>query len=281
MLKNKHSLSDQKLPSYYKWLLLGESKTGKTTALRTMPGPRLAIGLTPRTRAALSGTPDTDLVEHFEEQSDTKRVRGTSDYSIVPQAWDGLWNTIVDLWELAHSSEPFPYRSIMLDDLSTANTIAMNHVLSLKKKDGSEVPKGLAGAPAQAHYMPQMALMERLINGLFLTLPCHILVCGHMTFKDNEDTGISAYYPAVFGSLRERVPSWFDEVYEADIDQVRTSGSAARSRYIWRTIGYGQKQFLGSTLNRGLWESPVEVDLTQSPSGIERLLSLKGGPSVK
>ena len=260
-LKGAEKLSDQSRPTYYKFLLLGESKTGKTTALRTFPAPRLAIALTPRTRSALAGIPDTDLVEHFEKQSDTRKIRGVSDYSIIPQAWDDLWTTIVDLWELAHSAEPFPYKSILLDDLSTANLIAMNHVLSLKKKDGTEVPKGLAGAPAQAHYMPQMALMERLINGLFLTLPCHIIIAGHMTFKENEDTGISAYFPAVYGSLRERIPSWFDEVYETKVEQRRDKGGTTSQHYLWVTRGYGQKQFLGSTLGV---PNPIEVDLTLS-----------------
>ena len=271
-LKDKEDISSAESQSYYKWLLLGESKTGKTTAFRTFPGKKLAIALTPRTRAALVGTPDLDLIEHFEQQSKIKKVRGTAEYSIIPQAWDGLWTTIVDLWELAHDSDkPFPYQSIMLDDLSTANTIAMNHVLGLKKKDGSEVPKGLAGAPAQAHYMPQMSLMSRLINSLFLTLPCNILVCGHMTFKENEDTGISAYYPAVYGRLRESIASWFDEVYETQHEYKKGT-----NRYIWRTLGYGQKQFLGSTIGVS---SPFEVDLSESVAGVTKILraAKKGG----
>jgi len=268
-LKDKQDISSAKNQTYYKWLLLGESKTGKTTAFRTFPGKKLAIALTPRTRAALIGTPDLDLVEHFEQQSSVKKVRGTPEYSIIPRAWDELWTTIVDLWELAHSDEPFPYQSILLDDLTTANTIAMNHVLGLKKKDGSEVPKGLAGAPAQAHYMPQMSLMSRLINGLFLTLPCHILLCGHMTFKENEDTGVSAYYPAVYGSLRESIASWFDEVYETQHEYKK-----GISRYVWRTLGYGQKQFLGSTIGV---PTPFEVNLSESPAGVSKILRSASG----
>ncbi len=263
-LKNKIDMETANRQTFYKWLLLGESKTGKTTAFRTFPGKKLAIALTPRTRSALVGCPQLELVEHFEQESNIKRLRGSQEYSIVPKAWDELWTTIVELWELAHTQDTkFPYESILLDDLSTANVIAMNHVLSLKKKDGTSVPKGLGGAPAQAHYMPQMSLMSRLINGLFLTLPCHILVCGHMTFKENPDTGISAYYPSVYGNLRENIASWFDEVYETrrDFKQGKTS-------YIWKTAGYGQKQFLGSTIGV---KNNLEIKLGQV-AGVEQIL---------
>ena len=268
-------LDDVKSETYYKMLLLGDSKTGKTNAFRTFPTPSLAIGLTPRTRAALAGAKDIELVEHFEQKPTVKKKAGNIEYRLSPKAWDDLWHTIVDLWEFAHGEDSFPYRSVMLDDLSTANLISMNHVLGLKKKNGEEVPTGLAGAPAQQHYMPQMALMERLINSLFLTLPCHILVCGHMTFKENVDTGISAYYPAVFGNLRERIPSWFDEVYETAI--VRKD---QRTKYVWKTKGYGQKQFLGSTINKGLWKGDFEVDLTESCCGFRKMLEMKGGDTA-
>ena len=275
---NTKSTKDMLPETFYKWLIVGGSKTGKTKAFTTFPGKKLAIGLTPRTRAALAGDPDIDLIEHMEEESKKKLVRGCAEYSIVPKAWDALWDTGVELWELAHSDKPFPYIAIMLDDLTTAVDISMNYILGLKKKDGSEVPKGLAGAAAEAQYMPQMTVLSRFLKTIFLPLPCHIYVTGHVSFVENKDTGVAMYYPKCYGKIRENIASWFDEVYESK-REVRKDGL----KFVWKTAGYGLMQFLGSTIYKeGLWTDPFEVDLKKPIGGFAELLNLnKKGEKIE
>lgn len=273
-LADAKDINNYEIPEFYKVLNIGESKSGKTSGFKTFPGKKLAIGLTPRTRPALAGTPDLQLIEIFEREQERKVVRQSAEYSVVPRAWDDLWYVIADLWELNQSDEPFPYDSIMVDDLTAAGHYAMNHTLSLKKKNGEEVPKGLAGAAAQQHYVPQMALMRRLFYTMLLPLPCHIYVTGHITYKENPDTNIAQYYPKVYGNLREEIGSWFDEVYESVREEKIDPKTRVRKlQFMWKTRGYGLKQFIGSTIYTG--EDPFIVDLNEKPCGFEKIISLR------
>lgn len=274
-LKNAIPMSETKAIQFYKCLFVGESKTGKTTAFTTFPGKKLAIALSTRTRPALRNC-DCDLLEIFEEQPTAKKVRMNKEYSITPVAFDTLWTTVADLFDLAHSDKLFPYTSIMFDDLSSINQATMNHILSLRKKDGTDMATGMAGAPAEHHYMPQMTLMRRLFS-LILNLPCHILVPAHFVHVEEEATGKFTYLPNIYGkTLRSSFPAWFDEVYETA--QTMREGKPV---YVWHTQSYGRKQFLGSTLNDkgSRWTSPYVVDLT-SNGGFQDLL-MKGGDEVK
>jgi len=257
---------------HYSFLLLGQSKTGKTTAFGTMPGNKLAIALTTRTAPALRGTSNCQIITLHEDQPKKKRdpKSGNENYGVTPHAWDDLWTLLNELWALKDSPEPFPYDAIMLDDLSAANDFAMNNVLNLNKGDGSAMSSGLAGAPAEHHYVPQMFLIQQLIYSILLPLPCHIVVCGHTELREDKTSGRFYYFPIVFGNLRTKIASWFDEVYETD----KVAKAGEPTRYVWKTEGSGQKRIFGSTINKqnSLWQSPLDVTLGQSPCGFAKVL---------
>lgn len=265
----------------FKVLLVGQSKSGKTLSAVTIPlidnKPILTIALTPRTRAAIAGLPNIQLLEIIENEVEERNGPEGKRYSVVPEAWDKINDVCVELWELARAGD-FPYSGILFDDVSAANRYAMNYILSLKKRDKAkkifvDTEKGVGGSPMwEIHYVPHTMEMTRILASMLLSLPCHVIVCGHYEIYDNRDTGMSMAQPAVFSkNLRSQMPSWFNEVYECYSETRK-----GETKYYWRTHGTGTMGFIGSTLNKQnkLWSSPFEVNLDENPCGFVKLLEL-------
>lgn len=268
--------------NWVKAFLVGRSKTGKTESSITLPlvenKPLLALGLTPRTKATLRGYEHVHILEIIENRTETKKKVTGIEHRFIPEAWEKTNDVLTELWTIARSKEPFPYSGIIFDDSSAANRYAMNFILSLKKmKEGKvkETEKGIGGAPKwETHYVPHTMEMTRVIAGLLIPLPCHVVVCGHYDVFKNEDTNETFCEPAVYGKqLRSQMPSWFNEVYECI---TKYDFRTKKERYYWTTFGTGQKDFLGSTLNKQnkVWESPFEIDLSEPKAGFAKLLEL-------
>ena len=282
ILASAKKASELTLENWIKALLLGKSKTGKTEGSVTLPlveeKPILHLALTPRTRATLAGYPHVEILEIIEQQLETKKLVTGVQHNIVSEAWDKIYTVLTELWDIANSGKPFPYSGVVLDDSSTLNRYCMNFVLGLKtKKDGKikETEKGIGGAPKwETHFVPHTMEMTKILAGLLIPLPCHIVVCGHYDVYTDDDTKLTLCQPAVYSrALRSVMPSWFNEVYETTAKHDPKEG---RERYFWTTFGSGQKDFLGSTMNKQnkIWKSPFEVELDQKPAGFAKLAQL-------
>lgn len=268
-------------------LLVGHSKTGKTEGAATFAGQKFFLGLTPRTRATVGHRTDCTVLEISEaapkkvsdRRKDPKTGRTVTQELLTvenPTGWTDLLKASEELTVLAKSSKPFPYSTVVLDDLTAAGEMAMNYVLRIKGLEGISSPTLLGGVPAQNHYAAQARQLRSLIPLSLLFLPCHFIMCAHLhTYEEYDIKGNptnSKDLPKAYGQIRTEIPSWFDEVYRT---YTRPGiGPTDPQEFFWQAQGLS---FLGSTINKQnrLWTgSSFKVNLTEQLFGFEKILDM-------
>lgn len=246
-----------------KALLLGPSKSGKTTSLLTLPGKSLHFDLDQRVEC-LAGAENIDTISIFDEDP------------AAGAAWLELENWGSWIWDQVKSGE-FPYSGVMFDGLSGMNKLCMNHVITLRRSDGSKAELGFGGVPAQHHYNPYMSRMSKFIFNI-LALPLHVIFTGHYYVYEDSTTNRIEWWPKVFGNIRTEIGSWFNETYA--LYSVREKkGDEYKHRYFWQTAADRKLGFVGSSLNQlgKYWSSPVEIDFSQERTGFAELLHRRFG----
>jgi len=230
-----------------KAFVAGHSGSGKTTGALTVPGKKLLIDYDGRSAVAV-GVPLVDVIQITEENPG------------VPRAWDRARALREELWTLVRKGT-LPYKVIIEDGLTSMGRYAMNAALLLDNR------RGLGGAPAQQHYMPQMKYIQDHVTSM-LSLPVHYILTGHLELIEGDD-GSFVYLPKVYGKLRTEVANWFSETYLA----YRERGEK-KTRYYWLTAGAGKYEFFKSSMNRlgQFWKDPIELDFDQPSVGFADLL---------
>lgn len=253
-------------PKISSMLITGASGSGKKTVASTGPAPRLVIDISNRAQTLL-GFKQVSILKSFEEDPNS------------PKAYERVERIRKELWSLARAcvkdNKPFPWGTIILTDMSELFKVAMNWSLILNPK------RGLGGAPAEHHWMPQMYNVENTIKS-FLGLPCLVIVTGHEDIIDDEMEGKAYYLPKGTGKLRTAIPNWFNETYYA----WREPGKK-NTRFFLSTQGSSKREYLKSSMNQleSIWKDPIEVEISLErmlrdggvegePMGIAKLISL-------
>lgn len=240
-----------------KAFLAGPSGSGKTQSSITLPKteekPLLLVDYDGRAET-VAGEDGVKVLKLFDPDPDS------------PKAWDEGEKVRKELWSLTRGGD-FPYSGIIEDSLSMMARIAMNSAVLLDPK------RGLGGAPAKQHWMPQIYYLVKHINSMRM-LPCHYVLTGHMELLVDEESGSVKILPKVTRSLRTELPAWFNETYYTHREKVKE-----KVQYFWTTAGTGKYEFFKSTLNNKgkYWKDPVEIDLDKPPAGFEGLLKRRFG----
>ncbi len=236
-------------------LITGSSGSGKTTAACTPSGRKLLIDIDNRSDS-ISGFQDVEILPCYDNDPNS------------PRAFDRLERIKKELWSLARQSkkkeESFPYSVVIIDGISSLYEVGMNWALLLNPK------RGLGGAPAEHHWMPQMHVCKNLIKSL-LALPTLVICTGH---EDIENEGIDeglVYLPKCTGKHRTDMPRWFNETYYA-----WRSPSKKAPKFYLSTQGTNRREYLKSSMNQlgTIWDDPVPIELS-----IKQLL--EGGDNVQ
>ena len=244
-----------------KGCLMGPSGSGKTQSSITLPlsadKPILLIDYDGRAET-VAGEEHVEVIKLYDTDPDS------------PKAWDRGEDLRNELWVLARSGD-FPYSGVIEDALTMMATVAMNSALTLTGKDGT-LKRGLGGAPAKQHYMPQIQYIKKHINSM-RNLPCHYVLNCHFDLLPMDEGNELKIVPKITKSLRTEVPSWFNEVYFC----YREEGQPGKINYFWNTTGTGSHEYFKSTLNnkQRFWEGDIQVDFDKTPVGFGKLLSLR------
>ena len=232
----------------------GPSGSGKTQGMTTMPGRKLFVDVDNRAET-LAGMKDISV------------VRCTEADSRAPKAWQDLTSLQKDIVSDIRK-EVFPYDSIIYDGVTMMGRISMNWALMLDPK------RGLGGAPAQQHYLPQMdALSKFMLNSL--TIPRHIGYTGHMELHEDAEAGRMKFYPKITGKLRTELANWFNETYYCS----RAKGKDGETVYSWTTSGNGREEFFKSSMNTlgKFWNDPIVINFDAEKVGFQDLLNRRFG----
>jgi len=232
--------------------LAGPSGSGKTQAMVTIPGKKCLIDFDNRSET-IAGTSDIEIIPCHEPDPRS------------PAAWtraEAIRKQIVS--EVGKGI--FPYDGVIFDGLTQMGRISLNWALLLDPK------RGLGGAPAQQHYLPQMDNLAKYVLST-LALPIHIGYTGHIELIDDKDTGQARFYPKITGKLRTELANWFNETYYC---YRNFDAEKKKTRYYWQTAGSGKMEFFKSSLNSlgRYWVDPIEIDFNSGkPVGFEDLLA--------
>lgn len=94
--------------------------------------------------------------------------------------------------------------------------------------------KRVNGVPALQDFQIMNIQFKDVMSQL-LSLPCHVIVIGHITSETNQETGKIFWKPLVPGKLADRLPQVFTEVYRAYV--VYQKGGQAE--YVMQTSSDG------------------------------------------
>lgn len=240
---------------HFKVLLTGPSGSGKTLSAATLPGKVLLVDFDGRAETVI-GEENVEILSCHEPDPRS------------PQAWqraEAIRRQVI----LEVKQGVFPYDSIVWDGLTMLGRYGLNWALTLDPK------RGLGGAPAQQHYLPQMDNLAKFVLST-LALPLNILYTGHVELIEDINTGKIVYLPKITGKLRTEVGNWFSETYLC-FRQMDTEEK--RLRYYWLTAGSGKHEFLKSTLNKlgKYWTDPIEIDFDVNPKGFMDLFQRRFG----
>lgn len=166
-------------PTWSRILLMGDSGTGKTHFIGTMPKP---------------------VVLDFDRGLAT--LAGKDVQAMQMGGWAEL-KTEIEKWRTAGAQ--YGAETLAIDSLTMAADAAMTHVL---QKNG----RG-AGQPTIADWGEAIREVKDLLN-VVTTLKCNVVVTAHTQLVKDELLGDVQWVPLIFGKdLPNRLGIWFDEVY--------------------------------------------------------------------
>lgn len=210
------------------FLLYGNSGSGKTVAACGFQGPLYIADFDGKVSSAAvfyKGTPQINLIEyeHFNQKNDFNK----------------FWKKLHELKTLAKTPETFPYKTIVLDSITTfagslmAEVMRQNPSEKRSKVDDTSVPFLPDYQIAISHFKNTMTSI--------LSLPCTVVATAHIEMNKDETTGEILYQPLVYG---KELPSWlpmvFEEVYRTyselkDGKSIHYAQTRADRKYVCRT----------------------------------------------
>lgn len=202
---------DANVPAGKAILILGDTGSGKTTQILTLPGKKFVYVFDPNALSSLQGH-DVDYEEFMPDKLQLKLVslkagvnpsgpvqknRGAEVY----KAWE-------DHFEKALSSGFFEqYENICLDSGTTFLDMIMDGVLAINGRGGMW--------PQQDDYGPQMLAFTQVMRTL-VSLGKRVYVTGHTEYVKDEIVSRVFNVPMMTGRLKKKIPLLFSEVLHTE-----------------------------------------------------------------
>lgn len=211
-------LSELKTNENIKLLLFGDSGVGKTCFASTFPGPIHFYDFDLKVSSAASFLKGQGKLSEisYDQYPLVKEFPGSAGRSFNK-----------DLGEL-QKTDPFPYRTIVIDSLTTCADRLMEYLMAENKGIKRAVTKG-AQAPALQDYGLFRIFMKQFI-GEVLSFPCNVIFTAHIDVKTDEQTGAILRQAMLPGKLAAELPIYFEEVYRAYVE-----GEGEKRKYLAQT----------------------------------------------
>jgi hypothetical protein len=225
-----------------KLLIYGQSGAGKTVFSAGAPKP-LVLDFDGKVSSAASyfahNAPERLKEISFENLTDTPgQERPFRRFSKI----------LRDLQSQAAAGK-LQYETVILDSLTLFLDAFMADIMA--ENPGVKRPNNV---PALQDYQI-LNLQFKDVMSRLLSLPCHVIVVGHITSETNQETGRIFWKPLVPGKLADRLPQIFSEVYRAyviskDNQPQFVLQTSSDGEYICRTQIPGIPTHVPSDFNR-------------------------------
>lgn len=193
-----------------KYLMLGDTGSGKTTQLLTLPGRKFAYLFDPNAILSLQGH-DVEYEEFLPDRlnlSVRSLAKGKGDSNT------NFANTAYVEWETDFQSRVNDgffdnFDVIALDSATTFLDMIMDRVLTINGRSGQW--------PQQDDYGPQMLIFMNVIRTL-TSMGKTIYVTGHMETKQDALTNRILRTPMMTGRLKTKIPLLFSDIFICEVE---------------------------------------------------------------
>jgi hypothetical protein len=202
-------LSEVKTEGNLKILVYGASGCGKTVFAAGFPYPMLYLDFDQKVdSAALFYKNDKERLEGI----DVRQLGETMSVSPIEQ----LTRIINDELIPQQKSGVMKYKTIVLDSLTTFSSSTLNYIIS-SNPGVKRVASRQGVQPTISDYGILRREFQKLIPGL-LSLPCNVVMLGHIATEKDEVTGQVFRGPHMDGSFARDLPIYFKEAYFASVN---------------------------------------------------------------
>lgn len=238
----------------HKILLLGDTGSGKTTQILTLPRPTFAYLFDANAILSLRGQ-DIDYEEFLPDRLNLsirslKKDVGDKNSTFKNELYVEWEN---DFNERLKDGTFDKYQSICLDSATTFLDLIMDRVLTINGRAGQW--------PQQDDYGPQMLAFTNVVRTL-TSLNKTILVTGHLEVKQDNLTQRVFRKPMMTGRLSTKIPLLFSDIFTCDTEVDQKGARVHRIQTVpdrmtttIRTSIRGLEPFENVTLN---FEEPLE-----------------------
>lgn len=203
--------NDPQTSIIHRILILGDTGSGKTTQLLTLPGKKFAYLFDPNALLSLQGY-DIDYEEFLPDQLNlsVKSLKSGISGDAVTQHKNILYMEWQKDFEDRMKSGFFDqYDVIAMDSATTLLDLIMDRVLTVNGRAGQW--------PQQDDYGPQMVAFTNICRTL-MAMRKTIYMTGHMEMKQDELSKRIYRQPMMTGRLRTKIPLLFSDIFIAEAE---------------------------------------------------------------
>lgn len=226
------------------FLILGQSGSGKTTQLLTLPGKKFLFAFDPNALQSLQGA-DIDYEEYLPEKLDvvaSSLAKKSQRQGSPVRAYEKFEK---DFERYRQQSLFNKYDIIAIDSFTTLSDLVMDQILAINGRPGQW--------PNLDDYGPQMLVLTKIIRAL-TSLQKTIYITGHVELKQDENTSRIVNEPLMTGRLKSKLPLLFSDILIASAE----TDMKGNTKYTMQTRPDRLTQVARSSLR----EIPYKIDVT-------------------
>lgn len=207
-------------------LIYGEAGAGKSVAAATFPGPILWFDWDRKISSVASHFRGNDLLKNIQVWQPSPGIEHDS----MPEFFEETQK----LDDLVASGGKLP-ETIVLDTLTTFSNAMLRHIVRTNPNFKRPEAKQKGASTCQQDYGILKKVFVQMFSGI-LTLPCNIILLGHIKTEKDDSTGEILRQTNMDGSFAKELPSLMEEVYRIHVkDGKRLIQTVADNRYFART----------------------------------------------
>lgn len=221
-------LNELKVEDNLKILLYGSSGSGKTCFATALPTPILMLDF--------DGKADSAAMYH---RADQERLKGI-DVRFLAQNFSQ--SPIAELEKIIREelipqekAGKMKFKTLILDSITTFSSQTLKYIV-----DSNPGIKRVVTKQGQQPGMQDFGILKREFAKLIpniLTLPCNVIMLGHIATEKDDITGEIIRGPAMDGSFARDLPIYFKEVWRCFVDDKNVHWAQTKSdaRYACRS----------------------------------------------
>jgi hypothetical protein len=197
--------------SKHKFLLLGDTGSGKTTQFLTLPGKKFIYLFDPNAILSLRGY-DVDYEEYLPDRLNLSVKSLSKDKG--GDKTTNLKNDLYREWEEDFDSKMSAgffdqYDVIGVDSCTTLLDLIMDRILTINGRAGHW--------PQQDDYGPQMNTFTNICR-TFMSMDKTIFMTGHLETKQDQLTQRIFRQPMMTGRLTKKIPLLFSDIFITEVE---------------------------------------------------------------